>query len=125
AGTRADIFEEAVDLDVVAHADDRYAAASREHQRVQTDADDRLHACEHTDGLLDGQTALDHIMRTVQTIGNHARRGQVARKLNGYKDRDEPIGLVCVLCRLDDLVRDRSQTVPAAQTKAQILAVDR
>ena len=66
AGPAADILEEAVHLDVIAHADDRHALPCREHQRVQANAHDGFHARENADGRLDRLADADRVPRAVQ-----------------------------------------------------------
>ena len=126
AGARTDIFEEAVDLDVVAHADDRHAAAGREHQGVQPDADDRLHAGRA--GRWSPRWAggaLPYNSGQCRSVGDHARRGQVARELDGHKDRDEAIGLVWAYSAALARSRPRPTSRPCQlrRPKPRVLAV--
>lgn len=66
AGAAADIFQKAVHLDIVAHADDRNALTGGEHQRMQSDANHGFHAGEDADGDFDGLSGTHGVPRTVQ-----------------------------------------------------------
>ena len=90
---------------------------------MQSDADHGFHAGEDADGDFDGLSGTHGVPRAVQQCADTFCGHEVARELDGYENRRQTVLFVGIVGCSRDFGQSRVQTLPVAQTEADILSV--
>ena len=90
---------------------------------MQSDANHGFHAGEDADGDFDRLSGTHGVPRTVQQCTDALCWHEVARELDGYENRRQAVLFVGIVGCSRDFGQSRVQTLPVAQTEADILSV--